>query len=519
MLKDNTYRIAITLPYLYTVRDILFTPVWEEMKKYKHVHFFLLCNDPGIGEMINKRNCTNITYVKYPAKRSWRNFNWYIILSLIYKIFDAKYIYDSVVYRFGAVNNLSHYHIRKKRGFDERKRQKIFTDYSKGAVAGFPFPTSKFVFRMLYELRHSFFNATTREDEILLRDLNLDLFVFGRLHLNTTEYWARLLKKIGIPMIGIISSWDHPTTKGATPRGMSGYIVASKCMVEEMAELHGIDRKKISQIGKVQMDEYLATDTLLTREKFFDLLGVPQGNKLITMGTNTTGLKEHEVSIARKLAMNTARGQYGETTLLIRSHPQDIDWQRDFLPLADYPKVICYNACSFGHMGQSDLANAKQDRIMLANLMKYSDVVIQSRGSLALDAIAFDTPVISLAFDGDLKRPLNDSFLFEYEYEHFKPIVRAKGTWLVGSYAELDRAILGFLKDPAFQAEGRVKIREEQIEPLDGNACKRLVDEIVKSATKAKAGCLASGDWNHSGLGDLAWSAKQKINLFEYLKK
>ena len=26
------------------------------------------------------------------------------------------------------------------------------------------------------------------------------------------------------PMVGIISSWDHPTTKGATPRGMSGYV-------------------------------------------------------------------------------------------------------------------------------------------------------------------------------------------------------------------------------------------------------------------------------------------------------
>jgi len=528
---NNSFRIAITLPYLYMVRDFLFTPVWEEMAKRRDVHFFLLLSSAEVGKLISERGCPNIESVRFPpvnsAKEDRKPFVTRILRrdfvvqlwATFFRLLDSKYLFDSLGQRFLAVNDLSHYRIRKGRSPEEKKRQQILSDFRRGDKVGRPFPKSRLAFRLLYELRHGFFNVVRKEDTIFLQNLKPDLFVFGRLHFTMTAYWSRALRRVCIPMIGIISSWDHPTTKGSTTRGMSGYVVASRRMIYEMSGLHGIQEEKICQVGKVQMDEYVNPATSVSREDFLKEIGVPPEHRLVTFGTNTTGLKEHEVSIAQKMSNDFIDGRYGKATLLLRTHPQDVNWERDFLSLAKPPWVLCLSAASFGSRPSDGLLTAEYDRGILANLMKHSDIVIQSRGSLALDAIAFDTPVISLAFDGELPRPPNDSFLLEYAFEHYKPLVAAQGTWMVGSYEELDRAIRGYLSDPSIHSEGRKVIRDEHVEPLDGKASQRLIDYLVNSAKKAREGTIPDGDWNYTGLGDVKWASHQTCRVEDYVHK
>lgn len=522
----NPLRVAITLPYLFMKRDFLFTPVWEEMAKRKDVQFFLLCTNGETGRVVSERGCQNITFVQFPAASNSRK---YLLRQMLgrdslavarwigFKLLDDRYLLDSLIYRFAAVSDLSHYRIRKRRSPDARKLQQIDFSYRKGESVGFPFPKSRIMFRFLYALRHGFLNIARKEDVAILRNLKLDLAVVGGVHFPDTVYWAKALRRLGIPMIGIVPSWDHPTTKGPTPRGMSGYVVASKRMVDEMCSLHGIKKEMIRQVGKAQMDLYTSPSFLSSRGDFLEEMGIPPEHRLVTFGTNNTGLKEHEVSIAQKLSKDFLNGRYGKATLLLRTHPQDTNWESDFLSLAKPPWVLCVSASSFGCRKGDSLCSGQGDQGMLANLMRHSDAVIQSRGSLALDAIAFDTPVISLAFDGDLVRSPNDSFVLEYGYEHFKPLVVAQGTWMVGSYEELDRAITGYLSAPTTHSEGRKIIREEHIEPMNGKASQRLVDYIVESTRKAKEGTLSKGDWDYSGLGDVTWASRQICNVHDYV--
>jgi CDP-glycerol glycerophosphotransferase (TagB/SpsB family) len=151
--------------------------------------------------------------------------------------------------------------------------------------------------------------------------------------------------------------------------------------------------------------------------------------------------------------------------------------------------------------------------------MKHADVVVQSRGSLALDAIAFDTPVVSIGYDGGLPRGEEDSFLLENLYEHYLPLVKARGIWLVGSHETLAQAIDTYLKDPSTHADGRAQIRRDHLEPLDGGASRRLIDCLATTATHARARTLAPGDWHLMGLGDLTWSSRQGCNLDEFLSR
>ena len=520
-------RVAITLPYHFCVRDFLFTPVWEEMAKRSDVDFLFLHNNAETTRLISKCGCPNISVparrVNNPPKsflkRILRRDLATLLWMLGFRWLDDKYLYDSLSHRFAVLNGLSHYRIRQGKSPEERKRQQSFFIYRKGDSVGCPFPGSSALFRFLYKLRHGFLNIASRDDMAFLQNLKPDLFVLGRLQFPVTAHWGRALRHLGIPTIGIISSWDHPTIQGPLSRGMSGYVVASRRMADEICGLHGIDRAKVCQVGKVQMDQYLNPAIFSSREDFLREMGVPPEHHLVTFETNTTGLKEHEVSIAQKLAEDFINGVYGKATLLLRTHPQDLNWERDFLSLAKPPWVLCFSASSFGSRKTDSLSRGQDDQVILANLMKHSDIVIQSRGSMALDAIAFDTPVISLAFDGDLVRPSNDSFLLEYAFEHYKPLVAAQGTWLVGSYGELDRAIRRYLSDPTIHSKGRKIIREEHIEPLDGKASQRLVDYLVESARKAREGTLPVGDWGHTGLGDVTWASRQICNVQDYVQK
>lgn len=520
-------RIAVFLQNHFSVRDFIFTPVWEEMEKRKEIHFLLLYTDSKMEKLINTYQRKNITFLKFPPRKSKlksteTNFNKKELLArrwlARFMKYDKTYIFDSLMYRFAAINNLSHYKIRKHRSLKERRKHQIFRNYKKGEESGRPFPESTILFRLLYEFRHGFLNMPLQEDINAIKNMNLDLFVFGRIHLYSTAYWANVLRRAGISQIGVVNSWDHPTVQGPTPRGMSGYIVASRRMVDEMTELHGIQSLKLCQVGKVQMDIFKKSSFLKNRPDFLKEMGIPEDHRLITLGTNTATLKEHEISISKKMARNLLSDTYGKTSLLIRTHPQDKGWIKDFKSLERKPWIICTNANSFGNRLDDNILRGREDQIELANIARHSDIVIQSRGSLALDAIAFDTPVISLAFDGDLIKSKNDSFLLEYDYEHYKPLVAAKGTWMVGSYSALDDAIQSYLNNPKIHSEGRRKIRDEQLEPLNGKASERLVEYLVKSAIKAREGDISEGDWKYKGFGDVTWSFRQTCKASTYVK-
>jgi hypothetical protein len=518
-------KIAILFDYHFSVRDFLFTPVWDEMKKHENVHFYLISSSPEVKAEITSRNCSNIFYSHPtqffdPRPKSMLDKLYGRILKQWQKIigfFDDCYLFDTLAYRFVAIHGLSHYEIRRRKSRQEQERHRIFLNYRQGEKAGRPFPKSKILFRLLYDFRSDFFNVINKRDLGFFHALSPDLFVFGRLHWMTTAYWARILRRLNIPMIGIVASWDHPTVQGPTPKGMNGYVVASRHMFDEMSDLHSIQLEKIRQIGKVQMDIFKNKSIIMSRENFLKQINIPLDHCLVAFGTNSYVLKDHEVSIARKLADDFCAGRYGKSTLLLRTHPQDLDWNADFLPLAKHPHVVCVDGASFGYRSSDNFSRGNEDQIFLANLMKHSDLVIQSRGSLALDAIAFDTPVISLAFDGDLHREAGDSFLWENCYEHYKPLIAAGGTWVAGSYKSLERAIQTYLGDPSVHSVGREVIRRQHIEPLDGGASKRLVDYLVEMAEKSRNGQIPNGDWEYKGIGDVSWAARQECDIMKYL--
>lgn len=519
--------IGVHLPYLFSVRDFLFTPVWQEMARRNDVKFKFVCHARDVLDVITERGSPNISPLLLPP--TFRRFSYkeYIknpnnILNLLwvmlFRYFDRRYLHGSLIYRFSSILNLSNRVIMRNKSKAERRKFHVFHAYQHGDLAGFPLSTDPRIYKLLQSMRHGRLNIATKTEKNFISRQKFDLFVFSSLHAEEVGYIAAALRELSIPMIGMVASWDHLTVRGPLPPGFLGFTVASLRMLEELSELHGVDSQNVCQIGKPQLDIIQNPKIFQDRSFFLNSLGIPSHHRLAVMGTNVEALRDHEVSIAKKLATWFTDRRFPDTSLLIRTHPQDDSWKADFLPLNKPPWVLINNASGFAHHHQG-LATGWNDQVTLANLMKHANLVIQSRSSLALDAIAYDTPVVSLAFDGDLQKDSNDSFMHEYGYEHYKPIVRSRGTWMVGSYDALSRAIHGYLADPQLHADGREKVRQEHLEPLDGLASKRLVDYIISSAESERRGHSCTLKRKYFPPLNTRWATEQNCRIEDYIDR
>ena len=280
----------------------------------------------------------------------------------------------------------------------------------------------------------------------------------------------------GIPAIGVVGSWDQPTTKGPVIHGLQRIIAQGSQIREELERFHGVDASAIDIVGWPQMDLYCADEALPTRDEVLRDLGLPADRRLILFGANPPArrLGAHEVDVVAGLAQRVAAGAFGEdTTLVVRAHPLDTSWSDRFGMLHRPPLVV---------VDPPDSENLRR----LAGLLAQSAVVIATAGTILLDAAALDSGAIGLAYTSDDNARVSDRPERLFETEHFRAVVETGGVSIADSRAELEVLIQKHLEDSSFGAAGRAELRRRHLEPLDGRASERLIDIVVATATAAR---------------------------------
>jgi len=314
--------------------------------------------------------------------------------------------------------------------------------------------------------------APDRDVEALVDELRPDLMVLSYVqHARIRPFWVAASRR-EIPMLGIVGSWDRPTTKGPMPPGMRRYVALNGIMRREMSTYHGIAEDRIEVIGWPQMDHYHDA-SVRSREAFLESLGAPQGNRMILYAANSPRLGSHEPELVEHLARAVVDGAYGpQVTLLVRPHPKDEGWRARFAASEDPPRVIL-DPPAWGNLRR------------LADTLHAADVVVSTQGSISLDAIAAGRCVVNVAFDGMTTVPAELSIRNWYELDHYRPVVESGGTRVVNGFDELDAAICDYLDNPEADAENRDVLRHELLDPFDGRAAERLVALIERNARSA----------------------------------
>ena len=378
--------------------------------------------------------------------------------------------HGNLAYRFNERHGFSGHQFKKKMPPLRRQREAVAGNYVDPSL-GKPFPGSRTVYNLL---RRIYFNAWYSEPgvELFFDEFQPDLVVIHHLQNTSIRPWIAGARRRNLPVLGIVGSWDQPTTKGPLPPGLVRVLVQSQAMADQLIKYHGVEPSRIDVTGWPQMDFYKTARIIRPKEELASELGLEPQRRFILFGANSPRLGPHEPGIASHIASNIENGRYGpEVSLVIRPHPKDDQWETRFRPLHKPPQVVALPAES-GRLAS------------LVNQLAHASIVLGSAGTILLDAIAMDTCALFIAFDGGLKKNAIESIARWTEIDHYRPVLDSGSMAVVHSFEELDRSITGYLANPDQDSEGRARCRAEQLEPFDGRASGRLARLIAEEAEK-----------------------------------
>jgi hypothetical protein len=289
----------------------------------------------------------------------------------------------------------------------------------------------------------------------------------------------------GIPSIAFIMSWDNPTTKGPFPLCPDKVLVWNEVMRQEILDYQKIEAERVIATGVPQFDIYFDRSKFRAKEAFFAKWNLDSTRKLITYTTGTEGMVPLDHENVEALHAELMRGAVRQPwQLLVRPHPKDrLEKYRGFESL---PHLVLQSPGRSAKVEDS-WNPTEEDMYGLAELMCYSDVVVNVASTTTIDAAAFDTPVVNVAFDGHKKRPYEESYERYYDFDHYRKIVETGGVRIGRDVPELVRHIQAYLDDPTLDREGRERIRREQCWKLDGQSGRRIAQAVLATLDEQRA--------------------------------
>ena len=285
-------------------------------------------------------------------------------------------------------------------------------------------------------------------------------------------------RKLGIPTIAYIPSWDNISTKNRMVYRYDGYIAWSEQVKRELHEFYPSTKDApVYVIGAPQFDVFFDEQFYQSREDFCQQQGLDASLPIVVYALGSPNfLQEHHGAV--EFAKRVAAGEIGHVQLLIRPHP--IHDNAEMKAMFDNygPLVRLQESPNAG----IELTRRSQDTEQITewiNTFRHSDVVINLSSTVTVDAAIFDKPVVNLDFDPQPSK--TDQQLVKdinHKWNHFKPIAESGGVWLVNDFDEMVEAVKTYLREPELHSEKRKWVAEYVCGYVDGRCGERMAKAI-----------------------------------------
>jgi hypothetical protein len=289
-------------------------------------------------------------------------------------------------------------------------------------------------------------------------------------------------KKLGIPTLAYIPSWDNITTKNRMVFKYDGYLVWSEQTKRELHQYYPASKSApVYVVGAPQFDIFFQKDYYDTREEFCLIQNLDPDLPIVVYAIGSPNfLQEYHGAV--ELAKRIVAGEVGKVQMLVRPHPihDNAALSKVFDQYA--PHVRLQRTHNAGKAVAERTQDERQIREWI-NTFRHADVLVNLASTVTIDAALFDRPVVNLDFDpqpGQADQELiND---INHRWNHFKPVAESGGVRLVKNYDELIAAVLSYLQDPAFDREGRERIVRHVCEFADGKCGERMARAVGEFA-------------------------------------
>jgi hypothetical protein len=286
-------------------------------------------------------------------------------------------------------------------------------------------------------------------------------------------------RKLNIPVLALITSWDNLSTKNRMVFKYDGYIAWSAAMKADLVRYYPHAKKvPIYVTGAPQFDVFKNEMFYENRTSFFDRYGLDPEMPLIVYGLGSPNfLKEHHGAVW--LANAIKKGQLPNVQMIVRPHPL-FDNGNESKELSNIcHRVIVQDTGLRGKKLTERTLDNEQVKVWV-NTFRHANVVVNLSSTVAIDAALYDKPVVNLDFDPEPGTP-NQQLVKDvnHVWTHFKPVAESGGVWLVNNYNEMVNAINTYLQDPDLHKEKRRRIAEYVCGYLDGRCGERVADAII----------------------------------------
>jgi len=274
----------------------------------------------------------------------------------------------------------------------------------------------------------------------------------------------RQLQRRGVPTIAVIPSWDNPSSKGCILGRSDWVFVWGEHQRDEIHRFYPtIDAERLLITGVPQFDPYRQVlPEEFERRRFLTGLSIDPAARIILYGTGNPRNQPGEPSVVRAIADAVGAARFGDDAhLLVRCHPADDFGRYKEMGTMDRvtifpPSVEAWTRSAVGdaerYSGRTHLlltwVPPKDETMILAAMLRHSDVCINIASTMTLDALASRTPAINVRFDGGADLPYLQSVRRFYDQEHYLPVTLSGAVPLVDSEEEMLRAIDEALADP-----------------------------------------------------------------------
>jgi len=164
----------------------------------------------------------------------------------------------------------------------------------------------------------------------------------------------------------------------------------------------------------------------------------------------------------------------GRVQLLFRPHPRDRSWRERFGEAGGRTGVYVHEP------SYTDLDD-------LATLLQHGDVVVCNAGTIMLDALVNDRPVVCVLYDEGA--PPGESWAAKNVVgEHYKELAASGAFLRAETFEEVTAGIERALSSPDELAEARRRVVREVVGEVDGRAGERVVAAIAAAVLSGTAG-------------------------------
>lgn len=282
-------------------------------------------------------------------------------------------------------------------------------------------------------------------------------------------------KRLGVPVLAFITSWDNISTKNRLVNKYDGFLVWSEQMKADLEYFYPYSRDvPIYVTGAPQFDVFFERRFYLTRAAFCERHCLDPTLPIIVYALGSPNFLPGEWYGAYYLAERVKEGALGKVQLLLRPHPLfDTGTLKE--TFEHFKPFVSVQATGKPLLPVSRRYQDERDVIDWVNTVRYADVVVTCASTFAIEACICDKPVVNLDFDPSPGQ-LNQRLVREvnHVWSHFRPVAESGGLRGVGSLGEMVEAVKTYLKNPDLNREGRRWVAEFVCGRLDGRCGERL---------------------------------------------